>query len=1510
MVHTINKRIKQIRGVCWLFILLFISSAAHAQLAGAEYYIDNDPGPGAGDQATAVDGAFDEHTEEVIINLDVSGLEDGQHIAFTRFQDASGRWGIPKGTVFTVKEQQIIQYEIVAAEYYIGNDPGEGNGNPLTVTEDGDFGDALERVTGDVDISGFGLSDGNYEIFVRFKDANGRWGAPRGMPFVVSNRADINYTIQAAEYFIDTDPGQGNGFPLNAADGAFDEKVEEVDMDITLTGLAEGQHTIFTRFQKSNGNWGAKKGFVFTVADGAEDDLTIAGAEYFVDTDPGPGLGTPLATPADGAFDEAVEELQASFDVTGLENGTHFAYFRVKGSNGKWGPARGVPFKVEDIVYITQAEYFFDSDPGQGSGTPISVPKDGNFDSIEEQVDLDVDLSQFGLSIGQHTLYFRFKNSKGEWSNPSSQRITIQTRPSIETSVDTLLFDDIVVGDSLTQTFTVSNNGDAALNITNITSSLPDFTITPTTGQIDANSSDELTFTVKYLPLSAGDKNAVLTIANNDANKTIRLLGGAIAREPIMTLSDTEVDFGTVLVGDSVSTQFAIYNTGYGVLNLATPTVSSSEFRVSVDGSSLAPGATLTDSIVVTVSLVPTTEGSKTASVTLGGNVANQQVSLTGNAELNPEPTIAFNTDSLGFNAVEIGSTKTLNLEIRNLGTNTLNVTTFTVSGTGFGGSLTTPSAVERGNPLSVPITFTPESASQFTGSIQIVSNDANKSTLSIPLSGEGTTGPPTKLLSVNPDSIDFGLVTVNQGSNKTLTLINSGNATLKITSIKSDNSSFFVEDGPTSSNPILIAAEQTADVAVTFSPSQGGNQSFSGMISISSDRTDSSDPLKLTVKGTGVDQPTPNIQLSTNQLNFGELKLGESTNRNFTLRNSGNADLNVSDIFVNGPDFTILTPSNKTFILQSGESQEVLVMFEPEDVRSYTNKLTIRSNIDEVSLDVFGSGVTLSTGVDSTQTREQNTVVQIGAGVGINISPTGLGDNGTVNLYYKAGGGGSVSSYTKTAMQKGSGSEYALTLPANLTSSGGISYWFEVSDGSNTVTSPETNPHLNPYTISVEIPDGIVRSAPQPAGTEQNFYRLISVPLVETEGSVSNILSNFGEAGPDKWRLFRWQSGNYVEHNETGFESFAPGRGYWFITNSVGAIKSGSGQSAPTDKKFSIFLQPGWNMIGSPFTYPTSWGNATVPASVDAIWGYDGSGFESASTLTPWEGYFVNNSGNNPVELLLSPIDVSAGSAKSAKEELPMAGESSWSVQLLTSSGVLRDDYNFAGVDDLASNGTDALDMTNAPNQPGEFLSLGFENESDTRRKLAIDARLPSQDGHSWDFEINTNSSNPEISIDAVIHGKIPEGFEVLIIDKDQESIWQVSPENSSRTIRSATGTEFTRKFRLIVGSPEFVEANDLGITDIPSVFELKNNYPNPFNPSTTMVFGLSERAHVTIEVYNTLGQRVATLINTEMEAGYHDFIWDASRMASGVYFYRMTAQGSESDARFMKLNKMTLIK
>jgi hypothetical protein len=118
------------------------------------------------------------------------------------------------------------------------------------------------------------------------------------------------------------------------------------------------------------------------------------------------------------------------------------------------------------------------------------------------------------------------------------------------------------------------------------------------------------------------------------------------------------------------------------------------------------------------------------------------------------------------------------------------------------------------------------------------------------------------------------------------------------------------------------------------------------------------------------------------------------------------------------------------------------------------------------------------------------------------------------------------------------------------------------------------------------------------------------------------------------------------------------------------------------------------------------------------------------------------------------------------------------------------------------------------------------------------------------------------------------------------------------------------------LVASPINITPLDLKTLEAPKQYQLDQNYPNPFNPTTTIQFSLPEDAFVTMKVYNMLGQEVATLAeNEEFTEGLNDVTFDASSLASGVYFYRIIAQSIDEDGvvkgnSFISVKKMMLVK
>ncbi len=116
--------------------------------------------------------------------------------------------------------------------------------------------------------------------------------------------------------------------------------------------------------------------------------------------------------------------------------------------------------------------------------------------------------------------------------------------------------------------------------------------------------------------------------------------------------------------------------------------------------------------------------------------------------------------------------------------------------------------------------------------------------------------------------------------------------------------------------------------------------------------------------------------------------------------------------------------------------------------------------------------------------------------------------------------------------------------------------------------------------------------------------------------------------------------------------------------------------------------------------------------------------------------------------------------------------------------------------------------------------------------------------------------------------------------------------------------GTKFVYRLKIIDIDGSFEYSDEINVEVKPSKFELMQNYPNPFNPTTNIRFTLPESQNVKLDVYNMLGEKVATLLDRKMEAGFHSVNFDASQLSNGIYIYRLQA------GKFTQIKKMILMK
>ncbi|MBI1768501.1 MAG: gliding motility-associated C-terminal domain-containing protein [Bacteroidetes bacterium] len=302
-----------------------------------------------------------------------------------------------------------VAQSVLNAEYFFDTDPGLGSATPITLSPTG--GDIVFTAA----ISTASLSSGFHQLAIRVKETGGLWSEFEGRGFYITSTTVNAADLSAAEYFFDSDPGNGNGTAVPITSGA----TANFTFSVPVTGLLPGFHFLTVRTKNLAGEWGVFEARGFYITASTSNAADIASAEYFFDADPGNGNGTPIAI-APGA----IANFTVSLPSAGLLSGFHFLAIRTKGADGKWGVFESRGFYVTgsavDAPDIISAEYLFDTDPGHGNGTSISIlgGASSNF---------TISLPTTGLTPGFHFLVIRTKQADGKWGLFESRGLYIST---------------------------------------------------------------------------------------------------------------------------------------------------------------------------------------------------------------------------------------------------------------------------------------------------------------------------------------------------------------------------------------------------------------------------------------------------------------------------------------------------------------------------------------------------------------------------------------------------------------------------------------------------------------------------------------------------------------------------------------------------------------------------------------------------------------------------------------------------------------------------------------------------------------------------------------------------------------------------------------------------------------------------------------------------------------------------------------------------------------------------
>jgi hypothetical protein len=336
----------------------------------------------------------------------------------------------------------------------------------------------------------------------------------------------------------------------------------------------------------------------------------------------------------------------------------------------------------------------------------------------------------------------------------------------------------------------------------------------------------------------------------------------------------------------------------------------------------------------------------------------------------------------------------------------------------------------------------------------------------------------------------------------------------------------------------------------------------------------------------------------------------------------------------------------------------------------------------------------------------------------------------------------------------------------------------------------------------------------------------------------------------------FAYTPGEGYDPLEVG-EAMGMGDGYWFNCSAGTHTVTGSVPTPPTAEAGA-----GWNVVG-PYADSVDVASiGTEPSGIlgSAFYGFDPiSGYTVADTLAPGQAYWVKTSEAGVINFAGSAPASPTLAAKMATRSAKKAAQ--------TTALVVSDANGRSTTLQVGTDLAEAQLRRNAlpPKPPAGIFDVRFEGG---RSVASFDA-----DAEDALAALDLQGATYPITLRLEDESATDLRLQVKQGDGAAADVQTLSTEQPSVTLQSAGGTVH------------------VGPQPLPEEFALKNSYPNPVAGQATINYALPEQSQVTLEVYDVLGRRVATLVNREKEAGEYSVRLDAADLSSGNYFYRMRA-------------------
>ncbi|MHB8754318.1 MAG: beta strand repeat-containing protein [Candidatus Acidiferrales bacterium] len=577
---------------------------------------------------------------------------------------------------------------------------------------------------------------------------------------------------------------------------------------------------------------------------------------------------------------------------------------------------------------------------------------------------------------------------------------------ALSASPTSIVFGNVTVGKASSQTVTLKDTGSSSVTISEVAASGAGFAVSGISLPLTLSGGQSTTFTTTFTSSSAGAAPGDLTITSNASDPSLVIALSANGTQPEISATPSTVNFGSVATGSNSTQTVSLNNPGSANLTISQASVSGTGF--SMTGLSVPitinPGTSKTFS----VGFAPTSNGNASGNITLTNNAPSSPMTIPLSGTGTAATLILTATPSnLGFGNVTVGASSSQTVTLKDTGSSTITISQVAASGPGFAVSgISLPLTLSGGQSTTFTTTFTSSAVGAASGNVTVTSTASN-SNLTMGLSATGVAAQPQ--LTLNPTNVSFGSIALGSNATHAVTVMNSGNASLTISSVSASGAGFSWNG---LSLPVTLAAGQGTSFNVVFAPTAAG--SASGSISVASNAPGS--PSSVTLSGTGVQGQ---LVASPTSVSFGNVLVGGNGPQTITLSNGGTASLTISQAAASGPGFS-LTGLSLPLTLNAGANTSFTATFAPTAAGTASGSIQVTSNASNPSLAIplSGTGIraeisvtpstvsfgSVATGSTSTQTISLNnpgtanlTVSQAGVS-GTGFSMTGLTVPVTIN--------------------------------------------------------------------------------------------------------------------------------------------------------------------------------------------------------------------------------------------------------------------------------------------------------------------------------------------------------------------------------------------------------------------------------------------------------------------------------------------------------------------------------